>query len=230
MSSVSGTPTPSSPPVLSYKKRLARDPDSVLIQVESASPPTVPGTPPLGSSRKVLSRRKALQEFYKLHGESANVSESDDTADHTDAGDTGDAGHADSGHDIEPTQMDKLNTPEALQEFVKTASIREVLRVRNKASHRLNHHDLEKKAIIYDNYHELIKLNKVLSNVNAEKTKGELDAVTDKYVDKTLAELQEFLATEAAAFNQDFGKVVETITSGMSGSSSRASLAGLSGT
>lgn len=230
MSSASRTPTPSSPPVLSYKKRLARDPDSVLIRVESASPPTVPGTPPLGSSRKVLSRRKALQEFYKLHGESANVSESDDTADHTDAGDTGDAGHADSGHDIEPTKMDKLNTPEALQEFVKSASIREVLRVRNKASHRLNHHDLEKKAIIYDNYHELIKLNKVLSNVNAEKTKGELDAVTDKYVDKTLAELQEFLATEAAVFNQDFGKVVETITSGMSGSSSRASLAGLSGT
>lgn len=192
-------------PVLSYKKRQKPSGPALNLPAlgsdvsNSATSPSAPGTPVLGAatSRKVLSRRKALQEFYKIQDSEASLGEEP--------------------KDVS-SQVEALDDPHKLNEFLRTAKAADILKVRNSAANKLNFHDLEKKSIIYDNYYELIKLNQVLSNLSADKDKKKspMDEerekpVTDEYVNSVLAELSAFLTNEASQFNQDFQKVVELI-------------------
>lgn len=255
-------------PVLSYRKpllkpptnTLARDsptPQLPLLNSEVSSPiVSAPGTPTLGGTRKVSSRRKALQEFYKLqeaeskkadgnNQDGENAAESQAT---TDVGigigiGVGEAradakeGEGKEGAPSSEIDVQSLSDPAQLEKYINSATIEEMLKLRNKAAGRLNHHDIEKKSIIYDNYYELIKLSQVLSNLDAEKTAksrvfDETDngpKVSDKYVHDVLSEFKSFLAGEGAVFNKDFVLVVDTIRAGVDDADSVASVQGISG-
>lgn len=179
-------------------------------------------------TRKVLSRRKALQEFYKMKSQEGlheGVLLKDSLDEPKD--DANGAEVTVKAEEAVKVEASSLTEPEAMARFLRTASIREVLQVRNAASSRLNHHDLEKKSIIYDNYYDLIKLNQILSNVNAESRATDERPVTHKYMADTLAELSEFLEHDAATFNQAFPQVVDAICLDMSGSDSAASVRGI---
>lgn len=214
------------------------------------------GTPTLGSARKVSSRRKALQEFYNLQEAEARDSE---------AGNAGNAGKAENG-DTDHSNVSNLQTenstqpelgigiitsgndaakeidaeslsdPAQLEKFVQTATVEDMLKLRNRAANKLNHHDVEKKSIIYDNYYELIKLSQVLSDLDEQaQTKNaifdDLDdkvAINDKYVENVLGDLNSFLRNEGSVFNQDFELVVENIRRTVDDADSVASVRGIS--
>lgn len=132
--------------------------------------------------------------------------------------------------------IESLSDPENLKKYINSTSIEDMLKLRNKAAGRLNHHDIEKKLIIYDNYYELIKLSQVLSNLDAEKlAKSSVfepetkPKVTDKYVHDVLSEFKDFLAGEGAVYNKDFVLVVESIRGNMDDADSVASVVGISG-
>lgn len=209
--------------------------------------PTLGSTPTLGGTRKVSSRRKALQEFYKFQEEGANSEHKNENNEKHD-------NDKQNNENTEPEQQQNLHGigitvsgPETysqdieslgeaqLDKYIKTASVEEMLKLRNQAASKLNHHDVEKKSIIYDNYYELIKLSQVLSNLDVASAKtnamdmDEKPKVTDQYVNEVLGELQEFLAGEGTVFNQDFGRVADTIRSEMEDAESLASVRGIAG-
>lgn len=238
-------------PILSYKKR-PKGTAASLQDVSSGpgspriSSPVIsaPGTP-IPGSRKVSSRRKALQEFYKLQeaeNQKSSQQESNDipTSNKTesDSGPIGlgiETGQTESLEPHEEIDVEKLADPAEMEKYIQSAPIEEMLRLRNRAAGKLNYHDVEKKSIIYDNYYELIKLSLVLSNLNAETTRhtkvpeeSKLK-VTDKYVNDVLGELTDFLAGDGALFNQDFALVVESVRSTMDDADSIASVQGIVG-
>lgn len=185
----------------------------------------------MSTSRKVLSRRKALQDFYKILSERKEEGEhlsADKEEEHPVAEETKKDGPIDY-----ISQAEALSRPENLSEFLKTAKPEEILKVRNSVANKLNHHDMEKKSMIYDNYYELIKLNQVLSNLSADKNnkKNMLDdgvkPVTEEDVTRVFGELSDFLNSDAALFNQDFNNVVELICGDLEDSDSLASVKGL---
>lgn len=175
----------------------------------------------------VSSRRKALQDFYKLHREKGESTPelAPQEAKEEEAKDPED-----------PTLAEDLSNPGKIKDFIKTASASQLLKVRNTASGKLNYHDSEKKSIIYDNYYELIKLNQVLSDLSGkEKKKSVLDeeekeVVTDEQLQKAMEDLTNFLNDKAARFNQDFTLVVNGFTSESRRSDSLASIQTIRGT
>lgn len=226
-----------STPVLSYKKRSQKQEGDHAAQdsnlgsrlpristqsISSSNPgsPSAPSTPTLGS-RKVSSRRKALQDFYKLHQEKGESTPEPAPQE---------AKEEETKDPEEPTLPEDLSDPSKMKEFIKTASVSQLLKVRNTASGKLNYHDSEKKSIIYDNYYELIKLNQVLSDLSGkEKKKSVLDeeekeVVTDEHLQKAMEDLTTFLNDKAARFNQDFTLVVNGFTSESRRSDSLASI------
>lgn len=193
-------------PVLSYKKtsRKNRQVSTPTTPIsadfgpqELASPVTsLPaGTP---TTRKVSSRRKALQDFYKMNEAEAQVSTEPQT-----------------GLGIEEgPKLPNLDTRKAIDEFLKRASLKDILLARNAAADQLSLHDSEKKAIIYDNYSELIKLNDVLGGINTHVVVDEFSeapGLSNDAIDASLAELSLFLENDAAVFNNDFPTVLETL-------------------
>lgn len=184
----------SSTPQLSYKKPSLNSP-----KVQSTSSFTQeandssPSATPVAATRKV-SRRKALQDFYKMEDAKKG----------------------------EPKAIDsdsKVPTSEAdLQEFLQTSSMEEILKLRNDVSGRQSSQDLEKKEIIYDNYYELIKLSETLNNLSKpslKKSAGlqiiQQDTISDTYVDETLQELSNFISNDATKFSDDFRNVLKNL-------------------
>ncbi|KAM9907717.1 hypothetical protein OXX79_000782 [Metschnikowia pulcherrima] len=253
-----GSPQASSPstaPVLSFKKRKNKVPASPKVTIENnpedhtnavnltnpSTPISVPGTPVSGGTRKVSNRRKALQDFYKLShaGDAPNesglgISESSKTDKNVSK--TMQIGEKENSADSDSI-LEKLRTEEALETFIKTASARDILRARNTAAKRLNLHDSERKSIIYNNYSELIKLNHILSDVFAGKTAENSEfshaedeaTVSNENIDEYLSSLSDFLRSEAAVFNSDFPDVVEGLCSGVSDAVSVSSVTGIAG-
>lgn len=201
---------------ISLETRLPRISTLSLSSPATGTSPSLPGTPTLGATRKVSSRRKALQDFYKLHQEGGKESESEQDFNKFEP-----KSEKDALEDQELTARkeaislaEELKDPEAINAFIKNASASELLKVRNQASGKLNFHDSEKKSIIYDNYYELIKLNQVLSDLSGrEKKKSILDedqaeVVNDEHLRKVLGELSSFLDNTASKFDQGFTLVV----------------------
>lgn len=224
--------------MLSYKKRTQRqdgkntgldpNPGSRLPRISTQSisssapeSPSAPSTPTLGSSRKVSSRRKALQDFYKLHQEKGEG---------THEAPASEPKEDEEKKTEETTLTADLNDPSSIEEFIKTASASQLLKVCNKASGKLNFHDSEKKSIIYDNYYELIKLNQVLSDLSGKERKKPVldeeqkDVVTDEHLQKAMDELTTFLNDKASRFNQDFTLVVNSFGTESRRSDSLASI------
>lgn len=201
-------------PMITYSKRrksMNKQPD--LKASEQIKTPTITSTSTSTSTltstqapatRRVLSQRKKLQEFYKLHTENQ-----------------GQASSVIANEDQLLNRIQELRDAEALARFVKESSAQDMLKVRNEIAQKLNYHDLEKKTIIYDNYLELIKLDQTLASVKdghievLDKDKllfGNTDPKL-KTFHEVFAELQTFVSNEAAVFNQDFRSVVSSILS-----------------
>lgn len=227
--------------MLAYKKPNRRTPKNSPLSATSSRFPDSEGTlGPVTNSeptRKVLSRRRALQEFYKLQQGKADNTKSEHEAELND----------NDGKDVTlvvapsdgnaPESMPVLKDPAELKKFLKTSSGIELLNVRNNSAGKLNHHDLGRKAIIYDNYYELIKLNHVLSNLSGEQKKGShLDEdlnntkeqpATEDYVVNVLEEISNYFKTTASQFNEDFVSVVEGLSAQSRRADSTASIQGI---
>lgn len=236
---------PGSPlPVLSYKKpskasKPQSSPASSSTQTDSLAVPN--------PHRVVLSRRKALQDFYKLHESNPADSEATDGQKEDNEkvlpelplnAESNLETPLEPGVDEISLRAKQLNDPEELNKFIKLLDAGQILKVRNHIINGLNQHDLEKKSMVYDNYSELIKLSDVLAALNDSKSdKGPVfpvgleskPRVTAKYIDATLAELNDMLAFDGPVFNQEFHRVIETIVASSDDADSLASVQGIAG-
>ena len=179
--------------MISYSKNSRQEP-------KVSEPTTEP-------QRKVLSHRKKLQEFYRLLEKDDSASKSSNAIPERD--------------EAPATVAARLKEPEALDQFIKTASAREILKVRNEIALALSFHDSEKKTIIYDNYSELIKLDHTLGSTRdgmfqstANELSMELPVSHPKKIPDMLDEVRERGRNDTALFNQDFRIVVDTVLSG----------------
>lgn len=185
--------------MISYTKKSRKD------EAKESEQPVLPAsqpTPTLTSgTRRVLSHRKKLQEFYKLNAETSGESKTEDLKE-------------------EPrlSKIEQLRDPKALELFTKVSTAHEMLKVRNEIALKLNFHDLEKKTIIYDNYSELIKLDKTLGSVKngtLEPQEEDRFAVNPKHGKKDFndifLQLGASVERDAAIFNQDFQSVINSI-------------------
>lgn len=66
-------------------------------------------------------------------------------------------------------QPSSLKTAEDVEQFIKTSSTRDILKLRNKIQLQLSSSSQKKKEIIYDNYYELIKLSNMLGDLSESK-------------------------------------------------------------
>ncbi|CUM65633.1 uncharacterized protein PRCAT00003281001 [Priceomyces carsonii] len=192
---------PDSPQTLSYEKpSLKKNRDNSLI----------PSSESVGdvTSRRVLSRRKALQEFYNLRQDKLKSTVPEDKS-HIDA---------------EEDEIElKLKDDDSLSQYLKNTLIEDILKLRNSITSKLNSHDMAKKSIIYDNYYELIKLGQVLGKLdttnppesdNSLKTlslkldESRNETKNDDYIDNVLHELATFINNKAIHFNTDFETIV----------------------
>lgn len=215
----------SSTPQLSYKKPSNNSPriqstSSISIQGSSESSPS--STPNIGATRKI-SRRKALQDYYKIENDQR---EGDKPLEQPDAEKPFDQKEGDESFDHKKEdklwdQNSKLPVNEDdLQLFLQTSSMEEILKLRNNVSGTQSSQDLEKKEIIYDNYYELIKLNETLSNISNQSLKKsqssslivqQEEKLSDNYVDETLQQLSHFIATDVHKFSDDFRNVLKNL-------------------
>lgn len=243
---------PSTMPVLSYKKRKNKTvpgqkngvdnttkntPNLDLPDVLAPNTPlSVQGTPTLKGTRKVLNRRKALQDFYRLNAADANGPEIDvQSSGRLSIEGLGITGAATEEKPFDPEALlERLSDESHMNEFLKSASAKDILKARNAAASKLNHHDLERKSIIYNNYSELIKLNQILNDIfDAKKPVSEFahaddeSTVTNESIDEYLGDLSAFLKTEAAVFNLDFVSVVRNLRLGIDGADSDSSMVGI---
>ncbi|RCK65119.1 hypothetical protein Cantr_00832 [Candida viswanathii] len=225
-------------PVLSYKKpshnnnssqRISSvpstpnlsQPDSPLgfsqLQLPSSIGSPRPSTSTLPTARKVSSRRKALQEFYRLNEEN-----------HEDPS-LGSGGSGSGSFD----NID-ISSLESIDNMIKNAPIEDILKVRNSITAKLSSSNQTKKAIIYDNYYELIKLSNTLADLTTARLAKKTDSTSafklytdeddeanrdkdeltkEEYVDKTLQELADFVSSEGSKFNGTFKEVLDNLNS-----------------
>ncbi|CAH6718999.1 hypothetical protein CLIB1444_01S19218 [[Candida] jaroonii] len=193
---------------LSYKKPRndSRSTSPQVAQAELPATPTGSNSPVIknDSTRKVSSRRKALQEFYHLQKQQNQEvptievqSEAPQTTDRKQS----------------ITNGIDFDDAESFKAYVKNTPIEDILKLRNTITGDLNSHDSEKKAIIYDNYYELIKLNDTLKNISNPKPTNIMD--TSEKLDHnailtTLKELETFV-DDNKVFNNPFPKVLDEL-------------------
>lgn len=221
-----------SSPVLSYKKPRKEDAESVPEQ-----------------TRKV-SRRKALQEFYHIQQQKAQEASGSGTTNETKdttseltnttnetAQNTTKVANETSTDTPTDTELPDLSNQAAFEHYIKTTTINDILKLRNTVTNDLNSHELEKKSIIYDNYYELIKLNKTLQNLSNPAVPKDTKIVTGlnhldddkvtidrKYISTSLNDLKEFFDKKAATYNDTFPNVISNLLSEFNDSQSTASV------
>lgn len=207
-------------PILSYKKPSSQAGTAISTPV-LPSPPVSQLSPPKASSRKVLNRRKALQEFYNIQQQQEKEIES--TGNHKPTEEEG-------APTIASSPKATLTDPDALAKFTKTSTIEDILRLRNSITNKLNSHDLAKKSIIYDNYYELIRLSETLDTLTNPNEKSLAPADQPESIEAIFDDLHTFITTESAKFDAPFETVVDTLKQDISElkvSDSTASIVGL---
>ncbi|CAK9435658.1 uncharacterized protein LODBEIA_P03850 [Lodderomyces beijingensis] len=200
------------------------------------------------SSKRVSSRRKALQEYYHLqqskqkegkdegkaqeqgneHGhEHGQTSESHGAAGSTQSETKGEANHL--------RNSSSLKSEEDVEKFIESASMNEILQLRNSLSAKLNASNQRRKEIMYDNYHELIKLSKTLGKFSQSQISVPVDPAVEglnglrifkpdavkpsstvdfnSYLDKCIEELKQFNELSVKKMTGDFDSVLERISS-----------------
>lgn len=210
-------------PVLSYKK-----PSSASSRQQSSTPshpssplPSQIESPRISSttSRQVLSRRKALQDFYNIHHQESQDTNVDELASKPLVSSS------------ETFYNVNFNNAEELSKFMKNTPIEEILKLRNSITNKLNSHDLAKKSIIYDNYYELIKLSQILGDLSKPKSVAKENAmeglgiftntpnepttktkeINDHDLDSIFTDLSKFINEDVQQFNTEFETVVKNI-------------------
>lgn len=206
--------------MLSYKK-----PSSASSRQQSSTPshPSSPlpksqfESPRISSattSRQVLSRRKALQDFYNIHHQESQDTNIEELISSS-----------------ETTNNVNFNDPEQLSKFMKSTPVEEILKLRNSITNKLNSHDLAKKSIIYDNYYELIKLSQILGDLSKPKPvakentldglgiftnppnelKTKTKEINDHDLDSIFTDLSKFINEDVQQFNTEFETVVKSL-------------------
>ncbi|ODV81968.1 uncharacterized protein CANTADRAFT_45412 [Suhomyces tanzawaensis NRRL Y-17324] len=213
-------------PVLSYKRQPNSRTSSPALGSQSPAQISSPNL----ATRKVLSRRKALQEFYNIQKqeEEAKKQEEDPESKQDDARQTS-------------STIDNvdLEDPKQLETFIKTSKIEDILKVRNSITNNFNSHDLAKKSIIYDNYYELIKLSQTLGSLsNPAPPKKSLRGLgvfeedkpetSEDYVDSVIGELTRFISEDTAQFSGDFKEVIQNLRQDIQEVDSNTSIIGIS--
>lgn len=224
---------------LAYKKP-SKMPEGDISRQEKTSAPALRIT-----SRNVSSRRKALQDFYKISEEKSQQSDnqrsSNDDAPRKEPEEL-------EAHTEEPDIASEIpinfENSEEVQKFLKLASIDNILKVRNKVSGKLLSQELTKKSIIYDNYYELIKLRQILDGVSkssivstSSTDQNALDDLTKlntgnesqnlQSVEQILGDLSNYINQESVNFNADFNSVVSNMVSKRNHLDSSASIIGI---
>lgn len=212
-------------PILSYKrpstassKQISNPPShpsSPLPNSQINSPKIPPSNP---TSRQVLSRRKALQDFYNIHHQEITGYDDDEKKQTLDGS-------------TEELKEVSFNNPDEFSKFVKSTSIEDILKLRNSITNKQNSHDLAKKSIIYDNYYELIKLSQILGDLSKPKpppkddsldsfkiftdtdteTKTKTKEIEDDYLDSVFNDLTSFIERDVSRFNSDFDSVISSL-------------------
>ena len=206
--------------MLSYKK-----PSSASSRQQSSTPshPSSPlpksqfESPRISSattSRQVLSRRKALQDFYNIHHQESQDTNIEELISSS-----------------ETTNNVNFNDPEQLLKFMKSTPVEEILKLRNSITNKLNSHDLAKNSIIYDNYYELIKLSQILGDLSKPKPvakentldglgiftnppnelKTKTKEINDHDLDSIFTDLSKFINEDVQQFNTEFETVVKSL-------------------
>lgn len=170
-------------PILSYKKpnkdqttatatasttptpRTSFSPSLSSTASNTASPQLPPHTP---QPRKISSRRKALQEFYHLQQSQSNQRKNNEGENGNNEQDKSTEEPDDNSVNTE-VQPSSLKTAEDVEQFIKTSSTKDILKLRNKIQLQLSSSSQKKKEIIYDNYYELIKLSNMLGDLSESK-------------------------------------------------------------
>lgn len=217
-------------PIIAYKKPLKGQKDSPAIS-KPASPSlgdssSLLSSPKLKGERKVLARRKALQNFYSLPLQSGTdqdvKSESPSSAEASRESDVNGISKE------EVLDFNIVNDEERLNDFLKKSSINDILRLRNAITDQSNSHELRKKSLIYDNYYELIKLSEILGELSRLKSSRETEGkglgilkqngekifasesdVSADYINSTLNDLQDFIKNDVKTFTSDFNSIAK---------------------
>ncbi|KAI5963178.1 uncharacterized protein KGF55_002970 [Candida pseudojiufengensis] len=243
----------SSTPILSYKK-----PHKESTPSSNASTPRSSYSPNLSSNsqfqnsnnqqqsqsqsqqptRKISSRRKALQEFYHLQSQQASKNTTNETINNNDRNEPDEASitKTDAIESSSPSKEPKIETIEDVNNFIKNSSIKEILVLRNKIQSKLDSSSQKKKEIIYNNYYELIKLSHMLEDItnsnkklpitNIEKNnklsgfkiyeehdndENDLNSA-DKYINEVLEDLSQFNKNQISNFTEGgFKEVLKRI-------------------
>lgn len=185
------------------------------------------------SSRKVSSRRRALQDFYKISEDDQKQKSEmslENEANKPEQTSHGPGETESTGESVPPASVD-FEDAEAVKQFLQLASINDILKERNEVSGKLLSQELTKKSIIYDNYYELIKLRQILDGVSkssivntTQSAQSALDDLTNlnsgketpeavKSVEQILGDLKNFINKESKTFNADFNSVISNVTS-----------------
>lgn len=210
-------------PVLSYKKPSTSSSKQTSANPSHSSSPLPQGGQSASSTtRQVLSRRKALQDFYKIHQQDLQDDNKEDNLEKQSLRNT-----------IEKPTGINFNDSDELSEFMKTTSIEDILKLRNSITNKFNSHDLAKKSIIYDNYYELIKLSQILGDVSKPKSvtrdtaleglgifssqspenQTKTKEIKDNDLDNVFKDLSDFISGEVQEFNTDFESLVNNLQS-----------------
>lgn len=176
----------SSPRLPASNETQSSSPQNPVFQVDLAPPSPGIDSPSNAHSgvRHVLSRRKALQEFYHLQQQQQQKQqEQQQQQTHKDTEQDQQSYSQDvQSSTLNPQDSSSFNTSssrkesltrginfddtEQFEQFIKNTPIQDILKLRNSITTNLNSHDSERKAIIYDNYYELIKLNETLGSLS----------------------------------------------------------------
>lgn len=232
-----------SSPVLSYKKPSQKREKSTNEHDSSATSPVVAQNPNLSqdgsthspnldsSTRKVLSRRKALQEFYHLQQQEQQKRLNSEGVTSEGAIPVTNPPSPEVNRKESITKGVDFDDPDQFHQFIRNTPVQDILKLRNSITTNLNSHDSEKKAIIYDNYYELIKLNETLQSLSKpitppkqEQTFKGLNITADVDEDKNvlnnkdsllscLADLQDFVTTKSKAYHGNFPEVISKLQS-----------------
>lgn len=210
--------------VLSYKKpstASSRQQSSTPSHPSSPlpkSPVESPRIPSATTSRQVLSRRKALQDFYNIHHQEQDTHKEELASKPL-------ISSSETKHNV------NFNDPEELSKYMKSTPVEEILKLRNSITNKLNSHDLAKKSIIYDNYYELIKLSQILGDLSKPKSVAKenvLDGlgiftnppselhtktkeINDHDLDSIFTDLSKFINEDVQQFNTEFETVVKNL-------------------
>ncbi|KAK7680479.1 hypothetical protein QCA50_016478 [Cerrena zonata] len=204
----------SSTPVLSYKKpSTVNKSNSESNSSSHSSTPAAskPGTPRLSSSsntstgvntgRKILSRRKALQEFYHIQGLQKSEKQEDDNTNQ----------NKEAKEDNDNKQKIDFTNPDTLRQNIKS--------------------DLSKSKVPSEPVQSNEDINKGFKNlslqVNEKASKPSAYQISETYLDDVFNDLSSFIKQQSDQFDHPFEKVIENLQQDMDDSVSNSSITGI---